>query len=106
MPNKSTDLSEESTDLSEESTDLSEESTDVKEFSIKIMKKIGGKATSKTKTNIIQLFEKYGYKYTFDRESVCQQFVVSKSRASEIIKNMKKWEIIVKIKNTQYKFVK
>ncbi len=115
LPNKSTDLNEESPDYPEEnpvlykkSSDYPGESTDiqVEEFSIKVVEKWDKKVTQKTKINIIQLFKKYGYKYTFNRENVCEQFNVSKSRASEIIYNMKKWEIIEKIKNTQYKFIK
>lgn len=115
LPNKSTDLNEESPDYPEEnpvlnkkSPDYPGESTDiqVEEFSIKVVEKLDKKVTQKTKINIIQLFKRYGYKYTFNRENVCEQFNVSKSRASEIINNMKKWEIIEKIKNTQYKFIK
>lgn len=115
LPNKSPDLNEESPDYPEEnpvlnkkSPDYPGESTDiqVEEFSIKVVEKLDKKVTQKTKINIIQLFKRYGYKYTFNRENVCEQFNVSKSRASEIINNMKKWEIIEKIKNTQYKFIK
>lgn len=115
LPNKSTDINEESLDYTEENTvfnkkspDFTEESTDiqVEAFSIRVIEKLDKKATQKTKINIIQLFKKYGYKYTFNRENVCEQFEVSRSKASEIINNMKKWEIIEKIKNTQYKFIK
>ena len=114
LPNNSADLKVDSADLKVDSADLKVDSADLmtkqdiilEEFLFRVLTDLQGRVKYKTMLGTIELFKKYEYTDTFNRENVCEQFEVSKRRASEIIRNLNNFGFIEKIKNGQYKFIK
>ena len=70
------------------------------------IKKILPKITRNTTYNKIKkIFDKFGYKYEFNREDIENIFNVKKSRASEIITLLLNKKIIKTSEPTKYKFI-
>lgn len=75
-------------------------------FIIKMHKHLSSEVSKKTYENIKKLFDKYNYKYDFNRENVEELFNVRKSRASEIINLLLTVDLIEHSEPTKYKFKK
>ena len=69
-------------------------------------KHLSSEVSKKTYENIKKLFDKYNYKYDFNRENVAELFNVRKSRASEIINLLLTVDLIEHSEPTKYKFKK
>jgi ATP-dependent DNA helicase RecG len=95
---------QESTDFREKTT-LSQEEQ-LSEFSLRIAKLGDAVLREKTVINIVQMFKKFGYTYSFDRNKIIEQFEVKPSRASQIIRQLINMGIVEKHKNGEYVFKK
>ena len=69
-------------------------------------KSLPSNITKKTYNNIISLFDKYTFLYSFNREDIQNMFEIKKSRASEIIALLLKYNLIEDSESTRYIFKK
>lgn len=75
-------------------------------FIIKIYSILPDNLKQKTYELIKKLFNKYNFKYEFKREDIEEQFNIKKSRASEIIALLLKYELIESCDSAKYIFIK
>lgn len=80
--------------------------SDEEYFIIKIYSILPDNLKQKTYELIKKLFNKYNFKYEFKREDIEEQFNIKKSRASEIIALLLKYELIESCNSSKYIFIK
>lgn len=73
-------------------------------FLIKLYRNLQDKVRPKTLGQIKTLFEKYGYERGFTREEIKELFNVQNSRASEIIAQLLKNNMVENLEGSKYKF--
>lgn len=75
-------------------------------FMMKMYKNLAGNVNNNTIEKVKKLYDKFKYKYSFNREDVENVFGVKKSRASEIVSKLFDLNLIEDAEPTKYKFKK
>ena len=78
---------------------------ELKYFEALLEKRAQSSFRTRTIGNLISLFQRYRYNYTFNRRNIAEQFKISENGASQIIKKCLEKQIIQKIKTDEYRFV-
>lgn len=116
-----TQLTEEKTQFSERKTQLKTEKAqlttpnlnsefeepdwELKYFETTLRRKAATAFRSKSIQNILALFQRYRYRYSFNRRNIAELFCISENAASRIINKCLEMQIIRKIRIDEYQFV-
>lgn len=104
------DFSEE-TQLSHEKTQLAkrnfnpEQDWELIYFKEKLISLVGKEFRNKTIQQLIQLFDRYRYEYSFNRRNIADLFKITENGASVFIKKCLSLNIIEKEKKDSYRFL-
>jgi len=74
-------------------------------FETILQQKAVGSFRSKTIRNIMFLFQRYRYHYTFNRRNIAELFGISENSASQFLKKCIEKDIVRKVKIDEYQFV-
>jgi len=111
LPNKSSVSKQESalpegkSALPKIKTKLSKEE-EQQEFKLRVEGELYGTAFYRTQNNLIKMFNRYGYEYSFNSINICECFNVKERRALKIIQLLIEKGFVFKQKPGEYYFKK
>jgi len=100
-------LTAEKSQLTAQNLNLEPEETDweLKYFETILRQKPAFSFRKKTIRNILALFQRYRYQYTFNRRNIAELFGISENAASQFINKCVEKKIIRRIKIDEYQFI-
>ena len=85
-------------------SEIEETDWESKYFETILRQKAAASFRSRTIKNILVLFQRYRYRYTFNRRNIAELFGISENAASQVIKKCLEKRIIQKVKIDEYQF--
>ena len=86
-------------------SEFEEPDWELKYFETTLRRKAATAFRSKSIQNILALFQRYRYRYSFNRRNIAELFCISENAASRIINKCLEMQIIRKIRIDEYQFV-
>ena len=85
-------------------SELEETDWELKYFETILRQKSASSFRRRTIQNILALFQRYRYRYSFNRRNIAELFGISENAASQVINKCLEKRIIQKVKTDEYKF--
>lgn len=81
------------------------EDWELRYFGEMILQKAGKGFRKRTVSNLMHLFDRYRYAYTFNHRNIADLFCISENAASGVIKKCLRQDIFQKVKIDEYRFI-